>query len=142
MPPRALMSSIARSAPMRRSWPWRAHGPDIGAIIAILIDCACARPIAGRAKAPAERARPLATERLVSLWVINISPAKALSFCRHGNLLRPFLAKVSLDHFVIAKHCFWYTAGDQSAVVEHIKMIDQLHHRLHRVFDDQDGDTL
>src|SRR5215469_6567972 len=117
MPPRALMSSTARSAPMRNSWPCRAHGPDIGAIIAILTDCASARPIAGKARAPAERARPLATERRVSLRVINVPPAKALSFRRHGNLLGPFLTKVSLDHFVIADHRFWYAAGDQSAMV-------------------------
>src|SRR6516165_4053017 len=142
MPPRALMSSIARSAPIRKSWPCRAQGPDIGAIIAILTDCACARPIAGKARAAAETARPLATERLVSLWVINVSPAKALSFRRHGNLLSPFLAKVSLDHFAIADHRLGPAAGDQSAMVEHVKMIDQLNHRLHRVLDDQDCNAL
>src|SRR6516164_760741 len=142
MPPRALMSSMARSAPMRKSWPCRAQGPDIGAIIAILTDCACARPIAGKARAAAETARPLATERLVSLWVINVSPAKALSFRRHGNLLSPFLAKVSLDHFAIADDRLRRAAGDQPAVVEHIEMIDQLDHSLHRVLDDEHRDAL
>src|SRR5215468_10633712 len=91
IPLRALMSSIARSAPMRSSWPCRAQGPDIGAIIAILTDCGCARPIAGKARAVAESARPLAAERLVSLWVIHVPPANALSFRRDGNLLGPFL---------------------------------------------------
>src|SRR5690242_19721696 len=132
MPPRALTSSIARSAPMRSSWPCRAQGPDIGAIIAILTDCACARPMAGKARAAAERARPFAADRLVSLCVINVPPAKALSFRRHGNLLSPFLAKVRLDHFVIANHGLGRTTGDQSPVVEHVEMIDQLNHRLHR----------
>src|SRR6516162_2272513 len=142
MPPRALVSATARSAPMRSSWPCRAQGPDIGAIIAILTDFACARPIVGKAKAAAETARPLAAERLVSLWVMNVPPAKALSFRRHGNLLGPFLTKVSLDHFAIANYRLGCAADDQSAVVEHVKMIDQLDHRLHRVFDDKDGDPL
>src|SRR5690348_7093074 len=117
MPPRALMSSTAKSAPMRNSWPCRAQGPDIGATIAILTDCACARPIAGKARAAAERARPLAAERLVNLCVMRIPPGKALSFRRYGYLLSPFLTKVSLDHFVIADHRFWYAAGDQPSVV-------------------------
>src|SRR6516165_6954457 len=142
MPPRPLMSSIARSAPMRKSWPCRAQGPDIGAIIAILTDFACARPIAGKARATAETASPLATERLVSLWVINVPPGKALSFRCHGNLLSPFLTKVSLDHLAVADDRLWCAARDQPAVVEHIEMIDQLVHRLHRVLDDQDGDAL
>src|SRR6516162_7787897 len=142
MPPRSLMSSIARSAPIRSSWPCRAQGPDIGAIIAILTDFACARPIAGKARATAETASPLATERLVSLWVINVPPGKALSFRCHGNLLSPFLTKVSLDHLAVADDRLWCAARDQPAVVEHIEMIDQLVHRLHRVLDDQDGDAL
>src|SRR5580704_10688633 len=142
MPPRALMSSIARSAPMRSSWPCRAQGPDIGAIIAILTDCACARPIAGKARAAAERARPLAAERLVSFWVIHVPPLKALSFRRLGNLLSPFLTKVSLDYFVVTDHRLGRTACDQSSVVEHVKVINQLNHRLHRVLDDQDGHAL
>src|SRR6516225_1673325 len=142
MPPRALMSSTARSAPIRSSWPCRAQGPDIGAIIAILTDFACARPIAGKVRAAAETASPLAMERLVSLWVINVPPAKALSFRCHGNLLSPFLTKVSLDHFAVADDCLGCAAGDQPAVVEHIEMIDQLNHRLHRVLDNHDGDAL
>src|SRR5215472_18971830 len=101
MPPRALVSSIARSAPMRSSWPCRAQGPDIGAIIAILTDFACARPIAGKPRAAAVSARPLVAERLVSLWVMNVPPAKALSFRCHGYLLGPLLAEIGLDHFVI-----------------------------------------
>src|SRR5580704_5009788 len=142
MPPRALMSSIARSAPMRSSWPCRAQGPDIGAIIAILTDCACARPIAGKARAAAERARPLAAERLVSLWVTHVPPLKALSFRRLGNLLSPFLTKVGLDHFVVTDHRLGRAAGDQSSVVEHVKMVDQLDHRVHRVLDDQNCDAI
>src|SRR6516162_8239407 len=142
MPPRPLMSSIARSAPMRKSWPCRAQGPDIGAIIAILTDFSCARPIAGNARAAAERARPLAAERLVSLCVMNVPPAEALSLHRYGNMLNPFLAKVSLDHFAIADHRLRWPAGDQPSVVEYVKVIDQLHHRLHRVLDDQDRDAL
>jgi len=35
-PPALLMSSIAMSAPSFISWPWRAQGPDIGAIKMIL----------------------------------------------------------------------------------------------------------
>src|SRR5215469_10219025 len=142
MPPWALMSSTARSAPMRSSWPCRAQGPDIGAIIAILTDCACARPIDGKARAAVERASPLAAERLVSLCVINVPPVKALSFRRHGNLRSPFLTKVSLDHVGVADHRLGCATGDQSAVVKHVKMIDQLDHRLHRVLDDQDCDAL
>src|SRR6516165_9980240 len=141
-PPRALMSSIARSAPMRNSWPCRAQGPDIGAIIAILTDCDCARPMAGKAREAADRARPLAAERLVSLKVMNVPPAEALSFRRHGKLISPFLTKISLDHFAVADHRLGRAAGNQSAMVEHVKMIDQLDHRLHRVLDDQDRDTL
>src|SRR6516165_7633 len=111
MPPRALMSSTARSAPMRSNWPCRAQGPDIGAIIAILTGFACARPIAGKARAAAETARPLAAERLVNLWVINVPPAKELSFHRHGNLIGPFLAEISLDHFGIADDRLRCAAG-------------------------------
>src|SRR6516165_9371440 len=142
MPPRSLMSSIARSAPIRSSWPCRAQGPDIGAIIAILTDCACARPIDGKPRAVAERASPLTAERLVSLWVMHVPPENALSFRRHGHLIGPFLTQVSLDHFAIADDRLGNAAGDQSSVVEHIKMIDQLNHRLHCVLDDQDGDAL
>src|SRR5215469_2556164 len=142
MPPRALMSSIARSAPMRSSWPCRAQGPDIGAIIAILTDCACARPIDGKPRAAAERASPLTAERLVSLWVMHVPPANALSFRRHGHLLGPFLAQVSLDHFAIADDCLGRAAGDQSSVIKHIKMNDQLNHRLHCMLDYQDCDAL
>src|SRR5215470_2090743 len=141
MPPWALMSSTARSAPMRSSWPCRAQGPDIGAIIAILTDCGCARPIAGKARAVAESARPLAAERLVSLCAMNLPPAKSLSFRRHGNLLSPFLAQVSLDHVAVADDRLGCAAGDQPAVVEHVEIIDQLHHRLHRVLDDEDRDA-
>ena len=36
MPPCLLMSSIARLAPLSIRSPWRAHGPDIGAISATL----------------------------------------------------------------------------------------------------------
>src|SRR6516162_5771443 len=143
MPPWALMSSTARSAPMRSSWPCRAQGPDIGAIIAILTDFACVRPIAGKAREAAERASPLAAERLVSLWVMDVPPAKsALLFRRDGNLLRPFLAEVSLDDFAVADDRLGRAAGDQPAMVEHIEMIDQLNHSLHRVLDDDDRDAL
>src|SRR5215472_15758932 len=143
IPLRALMSSIARSAPIRRSWPCRAQGPDIGAIIAILTDCGCARPIAGKVRAAAESATPFAAVRRVSLCVMDVPPAKsALLFRRDGNLLHPFLAEVSLDDFAVTDDRLGHAAGDQPAVVEHIEMIDHLNHSLHRVLDDEDRDAL
>jgi len=72
----------------------------------------------------------------------HVPPLKALSFRRLGNLLSPFLTKVSLDYFVVTDHRLGRTACDQSSVVEHVKMVNQLNHRLHRVLDDQDGHAL
>jgi hypothetical protein len=46
------MSSIAMSAPFFMSSPWRAQGPDIGAIIATLTSFGCDH--AGAAKAVAK----------------------------------------------------------------------------------------
>src|SRR5215472_17733476 len=70
-----------------------------------------------------------------------VSPAKTLSFRCDGNLLSPFLAQVSLDHVAVANDRLGSAAGDQPAVVEHIEVIDQLNHRLHRVLDDEDRDA-
>jgi hypothetical protein len=41
MPPALLTSSIAISAPMRSSWPCRAHGPESGAISATSTSFGC-----------------------------------------------------------------------------------------------------
>src|SRR5204862_301469 len=72
MPPFWLISSIAISAPWRSSWPCRAHGPESGAIIAILTDLAWARAVAmprpGIASAPS--AKPALTLRRVGFRFI------------------------------------------------------------------------
>src|SRR5262249_41526924 len=53
MPPELLMSSIAISAPMRTSSPWRAHGPESGTITAISTSFCCAAAGPGAASAAA-----------------------------------------------------------------------------------------
>ena len=53
MPPCPLMSSMARLAPLSMRSPWRAHGPDIGAISPILISVwAAAGATSASASAP------------------------------------------------------------------------------------------
>src|SRR6185437_5338216 len=123
MPPRPLTSSAAISAPMRKSWPCRAHGPDSGAIIAILTDFACARPIAGIASAPAERARPLVTARLVSVLSIICSPlpikrglprnSSRRCYVDFLYLLDPFLAEIGFDHVLVADDLLRLARGNQ-----------------------------
>ncbi len=42
----------------------------------------------------------------------------------------------------ILHHLGGRAGGDERAVVEHDELVDELHHRLHGVLDDDDGDAL
>src|SRR5579884_4461089 len=138
MPPAPLMSSIARSAPIFNSWPWRAHGPDSGAIIASLTVLSAARTTPGRARAPAAKARPRLNERRVVVVVIILPPCDPEFLLRtERDMVEPALAEIGLDDARVAHDLVGLARGDQPAVVEHGEMVDQMHHRLHRVLDDQ-----
>src|SRR5204862_4212209 len=141
MPPCELMSSTAMSEPIRSSWPCRAHGPESGAIIAILTALACARakpmPKPGLASAPS--AKPAVTLRRVSFLFMLLLPPL---FRGDRHPVDPLLAEIGFDDAGIADDVIRFAGGDQPAVIEHGEMIDQLHHRLHRMLDDQHGNPV
>ena len=68
----------------------------------------------------------------------------SIAYCRTGDRdpVDPALAEIGLDDLGVADDVVRLAGGDQPAMVEHGEMIDQLHHRLHRVLDDQDGDAV
>src|ERR1051325_75402 len=140
MPPCALNSSTAMSAPCRSSCPCRAQGPDSGAIIAILTDFACALAeracSAGTANAP--NASPAVTLRRVGEFCIS----DLLLFCGDRDAVAPFLVEIGFDGRGIAHDILGSAGSDQPPMIEHREVIDQLYHGMHRVLDDQDGNTL
>ena len=73
---------------MRSSWPWRAHGPDNGAIDAILTGFAWARAeviaTEGSANAPKDSVNPLATVRLVNF--LSVTRVSSLKPCKSSSL--------------------------------------------------------
>src|SRR5262249_35927384 len=109
------MSSIAMSVPIFSSWPCRAHGPDSGAIEAILTVFVCARPMRGAASALIAVASPAATLRRVKVLYIILSPL--IRGSRHPR--HPFLAQIRLDHARIADGIVGPALGYQAPVVEH-----------------------
>src|SRR5262245_37999345 len=76
MPPPALMSSTASCAPFSMRSPWRAHGPDIGAINPTLTSLICANDCSANEPA-ATLANAIA--RTVPLVVIAFSLAFVLA---------------------------------------------------------------
>src|SRR5258708_22264284 len=95
------MPPTAMSEPIRSSWPCRAHGPESGAIIAILTALACARatpmPKPGLASAPS--AKPAVTLRRVSFVFMLLLPPL---FRRDRHPVDPPLAEIGFDDTGIA----------------------------------------
>src|SRR4029079_10182474 len=56
--------------------------------------------------------------------------------------MHSFPAEISFDHNWVLDDIRRLAAGNQLAVIEHAEMIHQLHHGLHRVLDDGDGDAV
>src|SRR3981189_2775010 len=135
------MSSTAMSEPLRSTCPCPAHGPESGAIIAILTVLVCARakpmPHPGLTRAPS--AKPAVTLRRVSFLFMLLLPPL---FGGDRHPVDPFLAEIGFNEARVAHDVVGLAGGDQPAVIEHGEMIDQLHHRLHRVLDDPHRNTV
>src|SRR5690349_6363634 len=127
------MSSIAMSAPMRISWPCRAHGPDSGAIIATLISLVTASaglnpsPIAPASASPEPNSRRVGP---IAIYCFSLS-------YRVYDPVRPSPAEIGLDDAAAADDVVGPPGGDQASMVENTELVDEPHHRLHRMFDDQ-----
>src|SRR3982074_2517813 len=125
------MSSTAMSEPIRSSCPCRAHGPESGAIIAILTVLVCARakpmPHPGLTRAPS--AKPVVTLRRVSFLFMLLLPPL---FGGDRHPVDPFLAEIGFNDARIAHDVVGPAGGAQPAVIEHGAMIDHLHPALRR----------
>src|SRR5258708_953574 len=121
MPPARLMSSIAMSAPFFISSPWRAHGPDIGAIIATRTSFACDH--AG----PALTAIAAASMAFTIVLIVS-PPFRKTSHPK----IRPF-------HLLVCEQRFVRPFEDETPRLEHITVVagserlgDALLHQQHR----------
>ena len=133
---------------MRSSWPCRAHGPDNGAIEAILTDFAW-RPRRGdRERGQRQCAKRQSLGHRASRKFLAVHQCLLLETMqfvltridrlvrRAGDALAPFLAEIGFDHPRVTDDSIRLAAGNHPPVIEHVEMIDQPHHRLHRVLDD------
>src|SRR6267378_2048097 len=121
MPPARLMSSIAMSAPFFISSPWRAHGPDIGAIIATRTSLACDH--AG----PALTAIAAASMAFAIVLIVS-PPFRKTSHPK----IRPF-------HLLVCEQRFVRPFENEAPRLEHITVVagserlgDALLHQQHR----------
>src|SRR6267143_1969405 len=121
MPPARLMSSIAMSAPFFISSPWRAHGPDIGAIIATRTSLACDH--AG----PALTAIAAASMSFTIVLIVS-PPFRKTSHPK----IRPF-------HLLVCEQRFVRPFENEAPRLEHITVVagserlgDALLHQQHR----------
>src|SRR6202165_4607119 len=115
MPPARLMSSIAMSAPFFISSPWRAHGPDIGAIIATRTSLACDQ--AG----PALTAIAAASMTFTIVLIVS-PPFRKTSHSK----IRPF-------HLFVCEQRFGRPFEDEMPRLEHIAIVagsERLGHAL------------
>ena len=100
----------------------------------------------GSANAPKDSVNPLATVRLVNfLSRHQCLLLETVQFAltgidrlvrRAGDALDPFLAEIRFDHIRVADDSIRLAGGDDPPVIKHVEMVDQPHHRLHRVLDD------
>src|SRR5262245_8794653 len=68
-------------------------------------------------------------------------PPYATSSERMLSTIHPLLSKISFDNGRIPYHLGRRSFGDQLAVVEHAEPVRELHHGVHGVLDDDDGDA-
>src|SRR5208282_1280642 len=134
-PPALLMSSIAISAPMRSSRPWRAHGPESGTMSATSTSlgwawagaCASVR----RPSAPAAAAIAARNSRLIVRVILFPPWATARSH-----------AEIDRSDAVILEECFARAGEDDSASLEHVAEVAGLHGLRHPLLDEQDSEPV
>src|SRR6185503_12358712 len=128
IPPLALISFAAVSAPHLMSVPWRAQGPESGAMTAILTGFPCARSKRhGIAVAVARLAAPSAPCLMIVRLVVMISSTSLLCRSTSAPIVAPYFrcshSKISPSHALVRYQCLVRAFHRDTAGLKHIAAV-------------------
>src|SRR5712692_2538510 len=140
IPPCALMSSMARSAPSCISLPWRAHGPDSGAMSATLTSLDWATAVPAAPSAATAKATPVAraTARRPPRWVSE-GPRRRLTIGVPPPCLQAQIE--ALDTLVGQQPLRWPFQHDASGI-EDVATVARFERFGDPLFHEQDGQAV